>query len=100
MLQAIGVMARSQLRETRESIGDALDNAESRRARPNRGKKRRQYCGCRFVAPVAEKAGEADAEDGAIQPGLFFWRVSHGIAVYRRERSIQIKNEFRLEPKM
>ena len=27
--------------------------------------------------PFAEEAGETDAKDGAVEPGLFLWSVGH-----------------------
>src|SRR5271170_4070843 len=86
MLQAIGVMTSSELREAGEPIGDSLDQSEPRRARTNCGKKCRQDRRSGFVTPVTKEAGKADAEDCAVQPGLFFWAVSHARAVYRRRR--------------
>src|SRR6267143_686987 len=80
--QAIGVVAGGKLCEAGEPVGDAFDGAEPDRACADGSQKRREHgCGG-FVAPVAEEAGEADAEDGAVEPGLFFRGIRHGKAVY------------------
>src|SRR2546429_3438387 len=64
-------MPGDELRETRETVGDAFDGAEPGRPCANRSKKSRQNRrGC-FVAPVAKQAGEANAQNGAVEPGLF-----------------------------
>src|SRR2546430_10913709 len=63
-------MPGDELRETRETVGDAFDGAEPGRPCANRSKKSRQNRrGC-FVAPVAKQAGEANAQNGAVEPGL------------------------------
>src|ERR1700676_4857820 len=82
-------MARGKLRETREPVGDPLDNAEPGRSRSSRREKSRQDRRGSFMAPVAKKAGEAHAEDRTIHPGLLFWSANHGSAVYSRKFSIQ-----------
>src|SRR5467141_2787602 len=80
--QAIGVVACGKLCEAGEPVGDALDGAEPDWARADGGQESREHgCGG-FVAPVAEEAGQSDAEDGAVEPGLFFRGVGHGKAVY------------------
>jgi hypothetical protein len=70
-LQAVGVMAGTEFCEARKAIGDSFDCAEPYGTRSNCGKKGRQNSGGDFVAPVAEQAGEADAQDGAREPMLF-----------------------------
>src|SRR5207253_6537804 len=63
-------MPGDELRETRETVGDAFDGAEPGRPCANRSKKSRQNRrGC-FVAPVAKQAGEANAQNGAVEPGV------------------------------
>ena len=66
--QMIGVMARAQLGEAGKSVGDAFDRSEPRGACANRGQERRENRGSDFVAPIAEEAGDADADDSAVQP--------------------------------
>src|SRR5882762_4581902 len=84
--QAIGVVACGKLCEAGEPVGDAFDGAEPDRACADGGQESREHgCGG-FVAPVA---GEADAEDGAVEPGLFFRGVGHGKAVYSRKFKVK-----------
>ena len=71
-------MPSDELGKTREAVSDAFYGTEPRRAGANRGKKGGQDRRCRFVAPVAKQTGEADTEDCAVEPGLFFWGVGHG----------------------
>ncbi len=44
-------------------------------------------------APIAEQAGQADAEDGAIEPGLFLWGIGHGGVVYSRQFTVNSKSK-------
>src|SRR5215467_6070417 len=81
-------MACDELRKAGQPVGDAFDRSEPRRARTNRGEKGGQNCGCGFVAPVAEQAGEADTKYRAVEPGLFFRAFTHEEAVYRCELAV------------
>src|SRR6266581_5521335 len=81
-------MPGDQLRETREAISDAFDRAQPGGARANRGKESGQHCGGRFVAPVTEQAGEANAKHGAVEPGLLFCGVGHKEAVYSCQSTV------------
>ena len=76
-LQAIGEVARGKLCEAGESVGNAFDGAKPRGTRTDGGEKRWEHGGCGFMAQVAEQAGEADAEDGAVEPGLFGRGILH-----------------------
>src|SRR5437588_10230466 len=76
-LQAIGEMAGGEFSEAGESVGDAFNRAKPRRACANGREKRGQHSGGGFVAPVAEQACEADAENGAVAPGLFGRGILH-----------------------
>src|SRR5438876_2532826 len=76
-LQAVGEMARGKLCEAGESVGNAFDGAKPRRACADGREKRGQHGGGGFVAPVAEQACEADAENGAVEPGLFGRGILH-----------------------
>ena len=76
-LQAIGEMAGGEFSEAGESVGDAFNRAKPRRACANGREKRGQHSGGGFVAPVAEQACEADAENGAVEPGLFGRGILH-----------------------
>src|SRR5438132_13433782 len=69
-LQAIGEMAGGEFSEAGESVGDAFNRAKPRRACANGREKRGQHSGAGFVAPVAEQACGADAENGAVEPGV------------------------------
>ena len=69
-LQAIREMTGGKFCETGESVRDAFDRAKPYRARTNRGEKRGEHGGGGFVTPIAEEAGETDAEDGAVEPTL------------------------------
>src|SRR5258708_34691895 len=80
--QPIGVVAGSKFCEAGEAVGDAFDGAEPDRARADGGQECGEHGGGGFMAPVAEQASEADAEDGAVEPGLFFGGVRHEKAVY------------------
>src|SRR3989442_9800387 len=77
-LQAIGVVACGKLCEAGEPVGDAFDGAEPDGARADGGQECGEHGGGGLVAPVAEEAGEAGAEGGAVWPGLFFFRVRDG----------------------
>src|SRR5260370_42257572 len=81
-LQAIGEMAGGKLCEAGKSVRDAFDSSEPDRACSDGSQERREYSCCRFMAPVAEQAGQADADNSAIQPGLFFCGIGHETAVY------------------
>src|SRR5206468_2028923 len=86
-------MPGDELRETRETVGDAFDGAEPGRPCANRSKKSRQNRrGC-FVAPVAKQAGEANAQNGAVEPGLFLCGLGHKGAVYTTFTSRAPKSE-------
>src|SRR6266576_2403780 len=83
-------MPGDELRETRETVGDAFDGAEPGRPCANRSKKSRQNRrGC-FVAPVAKQAGEANAQNGAVEPGLFLCGLGHKGAVYTTFTSVMM----------
>src|SRR5215469_1721523 len=87
-LHPVGVVAGDELCDTRQTVGHALDDPEPRRPCANRCKKSRQHRrGC-FVAPVAKQAGEANAKNGAAEPGLFFCGLWHRRAVYRTSRPV------------
>src|SRR5712692_1554730 len=85
VLQAIGEVACGEFCKAGESVGDALDGAEPDWACADSSQEGREYGGGGFVAPVAEEAGEADAEDGAVEPGLLHCGFGHGEAVYSRK---------------
>src|SRR6267154_2277124 len=68
-LQAIGEMAGGQLREARETVGNTFDRAKPHRTRADGGEEGGEDRSSRFVAPIAEQAGQADTEDGAVEPG-------------------------------
>src|SRR5262249_45227952 len=72
---------------TREAVGDAFDGAEPGWPRANRPEKRGQNGGRCFVAPIAEQAGEANTENRAVEPGLFFSGLRHEQEVYSRQSS-------------
>src|SRR2546428_613647 len=57
--------------------GDGFDSAEPDRSRADGSQKCGEHGRCGFVAPVAEETGEADAEDGPVEPGLTGSRVFH-----------------------
>src|SRR6202008_810831 len=76
-LQPIGVMACGEVRKTGKPVGDAFDGAEPHRTRPDSSQERGEHGCCRLMAPVAEEAGEPDAEHGAIEPGLSRSRIFH-----------------------
>ena len=92
-LQLIRVITCCQLGKTGKTVGDSFDGAEPARARANCSKKCGEDGGRGFVAPIAEQAGEADAEDGAVEPALFFGGFGHEGAVYRRQWPVKSWNE-------
>jgi len=75
--QAIGVMTRGEFREAGEAVSNTFNRAKPRRACANGREKRGQDRSGRFVAPVAEEAGEANAKDRAVEPGLFGLGILH-----------------------
>src|SRR5690242_24973 len=76
-LQLIRVIACCQLGKTGKTVGDSFDGAEPGGASANCSKKCGKDGGRGFVAPIAEQAGEANAEDGAVEPALFFGGFGH-----------------------
>lgn len=68
MLEAIRVKAGGEFREAGEAVGNAFDGTEPGRASADYSEKCGENSGSDFVAPVAEKAGEADAEHGGGEP--------------------------------
>jgi len=68
-LQAIREMARGQLCEAGETVGDTFDRSEPGWACADGGQKRGEDRSGGFVTPVAEEAGEPNAEHGAVEPG-------------------------------
>src|SRR5438046_2493452 len=78
-----------ELCETGEPVSDAFDRTEPRGTGAKRREEGRQDCGCGFVAPVAEQAGEAHAENGAVEPGWFFCGLRHEEAVYSCQYSVK-----------
>src|SRR5712691_7612242 len=88
MFQAVRKMARGKFCKAGEAIGDAFDGAEPGGTRADRGEERRQHGGGRFMAPVAEEAGETDTEDGAVEPGLFGRSSGNGGVVYSRQFTV------------
>src|SRR5712692_1807615 len=89
LLQPVGEMSSRQFCEAGETVGNAFDGAEPGRSRANGREERRQDCRGGFVAPVAEEAGEADAKDGAVEPGGFRRSFGHGAVVYIRQFTVQ-----------
>src|SRR5258708_25931987 len=82
VFQAIGEMAGGKFCEAGETVGDAFDGAKPDGTCADGGEEGGEHgCGG-FVAPVAEEAGGAYAEGGAVWPGLFFLGVGDGKAVY------------------
>src|SRR3989442_12381620 len=75
-LPSVGEMAGSEFCHAGEAVGDALDRSQPPWPGPDRGKKCGEDCRGRLVAPVAEEAGESDAEDRAVQPRVFL-RFTH-----------------------
>lgn len=82
IFQAIGVVAGGKFCEAGEAVGDTFDGAEPDRTSADGGEEGGEDRGGGFMAPVAKEAGEADAQDSAVEPGLFFWAVVHVKAVY------------------
>src|SRR5258708_15994600 len=82
-------MAGGKFCEAGETVGDAFDGAKPDGTCADGGEEGGEHgCGG-FVARVAEEAGEADGEEGAIETGLFFWGVGHEKAVYSRKFPVQ-----------
>ncbi len=53
-LQPVGVVARSQLGEAGQAVGDAFNRAQPGGSRANRREKGGQHCCRGFMAPIAE----------------------------------------------
>ncbi len=68
LLQLVRVMPGAQLRKTRKPVGNPLNRAQPSRPCADCRQKRRQNRGGNFVAPVAEQAGHAHTQHGAVQP--------------------------------
>jgi len=84
--QAVGEVAARELGEAGEAVGDTFYRAEPRRSRANESEECGQDSCGRFVTPVREKAGEADAEDGAVEPVFVSGGFRHA-AVYLRSKN-------------
>src|SRR5438876_4276489 len=76
-LQAIGEVARGKFRKAGLAVGDAFDDAKPCRTCANGREKRGQHGSGGFVAQITEKAGQANAENGAVEPGLFGRGILH-----------------------
>src|SRR5580704_6938626 len=77
--QAIGVVAGGKFCEAGETVRNAFDGAKPDGPCSDRCKECGEDSGGGLVAPVAKKAGEADAQDGAVEPGSAlrsFWQGS------------------------
>jgi hypothetical protein len=86
--QPVRIIACSKLRKARKAVSHSFDGPKPRGPRANHREKRGQDRCCRFVAPIAKETGEADAENGAVEPGLFFCRFGHSEAVYSRQLTV------------
>src|SRR5690242_6148808 len=84
-LQAVGVMAGGKFCEAGEAVGDSFDGAEPDGTGADDGEKGGKDGGGGFVGPIGEKGSEADAEDGAVEPGRFGRGRRHRVSSLKKK---------------
>ena len=76
MLPSVREMPGRKFCHARKAIGDTFNGPEPAWPGADRGQKRGEDGRGRLVAPVAEEAGESDAQNRAVQPPVFL-RFTH-----------------------